>query len=191
MGLDNIRMEITTEDKLNTKEYNIILQKYYELFLQIYGKNLADSFVKELNNSNKLGKFILQFSDSYNLAMRALNQTKANTNGEEISLLKVYLDDELASAARLRKVNSLMATIPDVIFLTNEKTKLELWKKILKYVETLYQNNKIVDMYVEVPINDFTLLKGCLFEGFAECDSVQFGNAKTHLLGKKLERINK
>ena len=159
MDLDNIRMEITTEDKLNTKEYNIILQKYYELFLHIYGKNLADSFVKELNNSSKLGKFILQFSDSYNLAMRALNQTKANTNGEEISLLKVYLDDELASAARLRKVNSLMATIPD--------------------------------MYVEVPINDFTLLKGCLFEGFTECDSIQFGNAKTHLLGKKLERINK
>ena len=187
MGLDNIRMEITTEDKLNTKEYNIILQKYYELFLHIYGKNLADSFAKGLNNSNKLGKFILQFSDSYNLAMRALSQTKSNTNEEEISLLKVYLNDELASAARLRKVNSLMATIPDVIFLTNEKIKLELWKKILEYVENLYQNNKIVDMYVEVPINDFTLLSGCFDRGFTECD----GASKTHLLGKKLERINK
>ena len=183
----NIKMEVNDKNNLTFDEQNKLQKKYYELFMRMYGKDVYDSILSFFKEDTKFYNFLASFSHNNYLSNKVVNDLNDAIAIKKISFLTARYNNDLLAVARLRKIDEVSASIPDVVFFTSERYKLKLWKEILLYVENYFKASQYLDMYVEVPINDFTLLSGCFDRGFTECD----GASKTHLLGKKLERINK
>ncbi len=188
---NNLEIVVNQDGFLTEKEFAMLQKKYYELFLRLYGKNLADTFISLLpiQDKSKLSAFWLKFSKNNYRATMALEQIKNMVPKDKLSLLMAYQRHNLVAAARLRNLNVKEASIPDAVFL-DENSKKELWPSILVYAENHCATLGYERLYVEIPFQDYTMLCGCLDEGYQEDreDVVKNLEAKTILLNKKLVR---
>ena len=188
---NNLEIVVNQDGFLTEKEFAMLQKKYYELFLRMYGKNLADTFISLLpiQDKSKLSAFWLKFSENHYRATMALEQIKNMVPKDKLSLLIAYQRHNLVAAARLRNLNVREASIPDAVFL-DENSKKELWPSMLMYAENHCANLGYERIYVEIPFQDYTMLCGCLDGGYQEDreDVVKNLEAKTILLNKKLAR---
>lgn len=188
---NNLEIVINQDGFLTEKEFAMLQKKYYELFLRMYGKNLADTIIGLLHiqDKSKLSEFWLKFSENNSRATMALEQLKNMVPKDKLSLLMAYQRHNLVAAARLRNLNAKEASIPDAVFL-DESRKKNLWLSMLMYAENHCVALGYERLYVEIPFQDYTMLCGCLDEGYQEDreDAVKNLEAKTILLNKKLAR---
>lgn len=192
MEVKNINFMISKNGEVEASEKEFLTEAYRKLFIKIYGSDIIDALV----STTKLPpKFLLQqriglnkYVKNYTKSLNAIESVQVDEN---LELLLIYQGkDKLIGAARLRKINDLEASIPDIaIDDVSLEDSREIWKQAVEFAEKHFTNQGYEKMYVEVPLCDGPLLCRADDLGFQEDpNDVEISDAVTYLLSKELER---
>ncbi len=195
MDENNLKMVVNLDGFLTPKETENLLQAYYILFSKINGKDLPSALLQvlKLNKNQSFAIKLLNVSENYQLAKKALLEIKPNFKGNNLNMLMVYESNNLIAAARLRNLGDNTGSIPDAVFMVDEDKINIIWSLMIEYIENYFYELGYKKMYIEVPIKDPFLLKGCFDHDFRESpeDIVVKESTKTYFLNKNLERKRK
>lgn len=188
MDFENINFRVSNKNSLSDSEKEFLLESYRELFGQIYGIDIYDSLIKLTNKNKKIYNKLKFFSENYYRSQEMLEELPEH---DDLSLLLIFLEDNLIGAARIKIFDDFTALIPDVaIGIGSLEEKREIWKLAIKYIENYLLNKNYQKMYVEIPLQNPWLLIYANELGFEEDpeDIVISEETRTYLLNKKLER---
>ncbi len=192
--MKNLQYVITkkgAKEYLKEEDYQKLLEGYYQTFMKIYGKDLADSFLVMLTHfkvGNAKLKAVKEESSNYQSAKRALEDVKKRS---DLKSLFIYNDDlELVGGGRILELKK-EATLPDLaIFAGEEKLNREIWVKTIDFLEGYYRDMGNTILYLEIPSGDPVLLGYGANLGYKE-STIEGSKASfnTYLIEKDLKRL--
>ena len=192
MDFNNLKMTLNDDGFLTPEENNALLKAYYELYTRMYGKDLPTSLIEvlKLKDSQPMKSKLLGISENYKMANKTLIEIKPNLKKNHLNMLMVYEKNHLIAAARIRNLGNDIVSIPDAVFMIPSQLTSALWLQMLEYLENYFRTLNYKKIYIEVPLNDPFLLKGCFNRDYQEDpeDIVVSEGTRTYFLNKSLER---
>lgn len=182
MNLEKLKFIINEKGTMSTSEKKVLLSSYKELFKEIYGYDILSKYEKnklKLKNTNV-------FEDTF---INSIDVLKSLKEDENISLLMVYNENNnIVGFGRIKKIkknfgisffnnlkiNSLNISNDKVLCVSDFaivdkycEYKYDLWKKSIKFIESVATIQGYDKLYVEIPLNSPLLFRADDL-GFAE-----------------------
>lgn len=174
MNLEKLKFIINEKGTMSTSEKKVLLSSYKELFKEIYGYDILSKYEKnklKLKNANV-------FEDTF---INSIDVLKSLKEDENISLLMVYNENNnIVGFGRIKKIkknfglsvfnnlkiNSLNISNDKVLCVSDfavvdkyYEYKYDLWKKSIKFVESVATIQGYDKLYVEIPLNSPLLFR--------------------------------